>query len=160
MKFFDDRTRHSIKKFINKNRVTIEYTYHWGGNYYLGESFTPAEFCQIFEISKRTVDRWLKPDAMPLWALRHLAMLTGAVMASAAFEGFYMADGGLYTPAGRRFDPGTLEAIQWKMQETEILRKDLAKLRTEFERKCYQLRVSADYWREKAGAPMASNDED
>lgn len=161
MKFFNDRRRHSIKKFMVANRTKVEYSYHWGGNFYLGDCFTLQEFIELFEISKRTAQRWLvDPDSMPLWALRHLALITGAVMASTAFEGFYIVEGALYTPAGRKFEPGTLEGIQWKMQETEILRRDLNELREKYDTETHQLRLSADYWREKAGAPMASNDED
>lgn len=160
MKFLDNLSRHQLKKVIINRQTFVEYQYHWGGSYYLGDRFSLSEFAEMFDISTRTAQRWLEPNKTPLHVLRHLALLTGAVLASEAFDGFYITDDAIFTPAGRRFDPGTLEAIQWKMQEVEVLRRDIQKLRTEFEKKCYQLRVAADYWRAKAGAPMASNDED
>ena len=159
MIFLNDNTRHQLEKVIINKQLCIRYTFDLGGLECFSDLFSVEDFMRIFEISKRTVQRWLETGA-PTHALRHLALLTGAVLPSAKFRGFYLRDNGLYTPSGHRFDAGQLETIAWHHQELNLLRREVRRLETESERVIHQLTIAVDHWRKQAGAPMAANDED
>ncbi len=158
--FLDSLHRHQLKKVIIKKQLFVDYSYQYNERHELAHRFDLPEFTALFQISARTAHRWLQPGAVPpVYVYRHLALITGAVLPSARFKGFYFADDGLYTPAGRRFDPGTLETVAWNIQEAQVLRREYKRLREETDKTLERLRIGLDYWRRLAGAPVASNDD-
>lgn len=154
MIFLDHKPVGQLKSFkINRNtwhRFEIEIA----PNRFRSHAFKPSELCELFQITPRTLQRWTK-DTPPKWALQHLALISGALMPFAGFDGFVLDQDGITTPAGHTITPGALETLAWRNQENRALWR-----RVELqEREQDRLRLSVEYWRNQAGAPQAANDD-
>jgi hypothetical protein len=134
----------------------IQFSQEIEPNRYLTHSFTAREMATLLSVTLRTVQRWMKKGDFPPWLDRHISMLTGAHIASKGWRGFYFSEGSIYTPAGHKLSPGALETLAWRNQENRALWRRLALQELAITRQ----KVATDYWREKAGAPLAANDED
>lgn len=156
MKYFDGSVDHQVKKIIINRRTLVEYSLDLGGNRYRSSHFTLQEFADIADCSTRTALRWLDSGDLPRWLPILLALLSGALVPFEAFAGFHLSNDGITTPGGHTLSPGALESLAWRNQENRALWRRISDQADEMKR----LQVGMDYWREKAGAPIAANDED
>jgi len=74
-----------------------------------------GQLITLLEVDKRTLASWRKKDNAPMMA-RKLITLHHRGLLSSDWEGFYIKDDTIHTPAGQRFTSGEILGFYYKFQ--------------------------------------------
>ena len=126
-----------------------------GGLQYVSAQVSIADFARLTFSSVRSVQRWLQHNAFPGWVQPFCDLLLLGKLADPAFEGFYVRDGKIFTPADHGIPAPQFEAIVWNYQQVRVFDRRI----DELEQQLATANAATEFWRDKAGAGSAANDE-
>lgn len=90
---------------------------------------------EYLDASERTLERWIKTNKPCKRALKLLEQkIAGGIIQAGRWQGFYIcAEGYLWTPSGRKFEPNYLERVWILQQSTRFKDSTIVNLRAEIE---------------------------